>query len=254
MTTPDQPPPADTAHRREPRRRRLRRLLAIPIATCLCCAALVVQAPVAGAALPAVSNYTPQIGLLPFAGDVYTFSSNGTLMPISPVSTPASAPLDNLAGNPLNLTWGQFSSATANAAAWNVTYNRTTYTQFLISMNGLVPNGVYSVFYRTFGPDSNNALCPNVEPSLALTAAFPQFQKPDSSSFIASGSGKALFFASVPQNLLAATQLQESVIYHFNGQTYGPVAHEGEAASQGQTPCRSSYGLDAMRQFFIIYK
>jgi hypothetical protein len=124
-------------------------------------------------------------------------------------------------------------------------------------MSGLVPNGVYSLFYRTFGPDSNNAFCPNVEPQVALTAAFPRLQKPDSSSFRADRSGRALFFASVAQNLLAAQQLQEDVIYHFNGQTYGPVANQAESngpvASEGGL-CRSSYGIDAMRQFLIIQK
>ena len=58
-------------------------------------------------------------------------------------------------------------------------------------------------------------------------------------------------------NLLAAAQLQVNVIYHFNGQTYGPVANEAEAqgpaASLGGL-CGSSYGIDAMRQFIIIQK
>ena len=157
----------------------------------------------------------------------------------------------------MKLTWGQFSSATAKSYAWTVTNHGTTYTDFVIGMGGLVPSGVYSLFYRTFGPNSNNAFCPNVEPSVALTAAFPQFQKPDPDSFIASASGTALFFASVAQNLLAATQLQISVIYHFNGQTYGPVANyaesQGPVASQGGL-CRSSYGIDAMRQFLIFQK
>jgi hypothetical protein len=166
--------------------------------------------------------------------DVHTISANGTLIPILPLSTPLSAPLYNLAGNALNLTSGQFSSATARSYAWTVTHNGTTYTQFSITMSGLVPSGVYSLFYRTFGPDSNNALCPNVDPTVALTAAFPQFQKPDPDSFTASSSGKGLFFASVPQDLLAAQQLQVSVIYHFNGQTYGPVANQAE--SRGPDP------------------
>jgi hypothetical protein len=250
MSSPEIPPTIKGASFMPRRRHHSPRLRVILIATAVACTALVVQAPVASAALPVVSNYTPQIGIVPFAGDVFTFSSSGTLMPVEPASTPASAPLYNKAGNPLNVTWGQFSSATANSAAWDVTYNGTTYTQFLIGLSGLVPNGVYSLFYRTFGPDSNNAVCPNVEPSLALTAAFPQLQKPDSSSFVASNSGKGLFFASVPRDLLAATQLQVSVIYDFNGQTYGPVANYGET----QSPCYSSYGFDAMRQLFVIYK
>ena len=171
----------------------------------------------------------------------------GILIPVDPSSTPASAPLFNLGGQPLNLTWGQFSSGTAKSVTWTETYRGSTYTQFLIWMSGLVPNGVYSLFYRT--PNSENAVCPNVEPSVALTAAFPQFQKPDPDSFVANASGEALFFASVPEPLLAAQELIISVIYHFDGKTYGPVANAGEADG-----CRSSYGIDALRQFLIIYK
>ncbi|MBV8220625.1 MAG: hypothetical protein JO325_19330, partial [Solirubrobacterales bacterium] len=150
------------------------------------------QASVAGAATT-FTTPTPNIGIIPFSGDVYTTSANGTLIPVFPLSTPLSAPLYNLAGNALPVTWGQFSSATAKSYAWTITHNATTYTQFLISFSSLVPNGVYSLFYRTFQPDSNNALCPNVEPTVALTAALPQFQKPDSSSFVTSGSGKWVF-------------------------------------------------------------
>jgi hypothetical protein len=240
----------------ERRERRSGRLLAASIATAVASLALVAQPPVAGAALPA-SNLTRQVGLLPFTGDVFTISSLGNLIPVSLSSTAASAPLFNLAGDPLNLTFGQWTSATAASYAWTVTFRGTTYTRFLIWMRGLVSNGVYSLFYRTFGPDSNNAFCPNVEPQVALTAAFPRLQNPDSDSFRATKSGTALFFASVAQNLLAAQQLQEDVIYHFNGQTYGPVANQAESngpvASNGGL-CRSSYGIDAMRQFLIIQK
>jgi hypothetical protein len=238
------------------RRSYSRRLAATLIAIALASIALIVQTPVAGASI-AFTAPMPNVGIIPFAGDVYQSSSNGTLIPVDPSSTPASTPLYNLGGNALNLTWGQFSSATAKSYAWTVTHDGTTQTFFLIGMSGLVPSGVYSLFYRTFAPDSNNALCPNVEPQVALTAAFPQFQKPDPDSFIANGSGKALFFASVPQDLLAATQLQESVIYHFDGKTYGPVANsaesQGPVASNGGL-CRSSYGIDAMRQLLIIQK
>jgi len=231
-------------------------MIATVIATAAACTAFVVQAPVAGAS-NTFTTPTPNVGIIPFTGDVYTLDPEGNLIPVAITSTPASAPLYNLAGDPLNLTWGQFSSATAKSYAWTVTNNVTTYTDLLIGMSGLVPNGVYSLFYRTFSPDSNNAFCPDVEPSVALTAAFPRFQKPDRNSFIASGSGKALFFASVAQNLLAAQQLQVSVIYHFDGKTYGPVANfaesQGPVAGNGGL-CRSSYGIDAMRQFLIIQK
>lgn len=235
---------------------RPRRALLATIATSLAVIGLVVQTPVAGASI-SVSQPTPNIGIIPLPADVFTPSANGTLIPIFPLSTPLSAPPFNLAGNALNLTWGQWSSATARSYAWTATHNGTTFTQFLIGLSGLVPNGVYSLFYRTFGPDSNNALCPNVEPTVALTAAFPQLQKPDPNSFTATSSGKGLFFASVPEDLLAAQQLQVSVIYHFNGQTYRPVANYGESqgpvASDGGL-CRSSYRIDAMRQLLIIQK
>jgi hypothetical protein len=237
-------------------RHRSRHLLAVLIATGLASIVLVVRAPVAGAS-NTFTTPTLNVGIIPFTGDVYAVDPEGNLIPVALTTTPLSAPLYNLAGDPLNLTWGQFSSATAKSYAWTATYNGTTYTDFLIGMSGLVPNGVYSLFYRTFGPDSNNTLCPNVEPTVALTAAFPRLENPDPDSFIASGSGKGLFIATVAQNLLAAQQLQVDVIYHFNGQTYGPVANQAEAngpvASNGGL-CRSSYGIDAMRQFLIIQK
>jgi hypothetical protein len=90
---------------------------------------------------------------------------------------------------------------------------------------------------------------------MALTCAFPRLQKPDADSFIASSSGTALFIGRVAGNLLAATQLLINVIYHFNGQTYGPVANEFEAQGPVTSPgglCRSSYGIDAMRLSIII--
>jgi hypothetical protein len=231
------------------------RALLATIATSLAAIGLAVPVPAASAA----TTFTPptaNVGIIPLPADVFTLSANGTLIPVLPLSTPLSAPLFNLAGNALNLTWGQWSSASAKSYAWTVTRNGTTSTQFLITMSGLVPNGVYSLFYRTFGPDSTNALCPNIEPAVALTAAFPQFQTPDADSFTATNSGKGLFFASVPEDLLAAQQLQIQVIYHFNGQTYEPVTNQ--AASRGPDPntglCRSSYGDDAMRQLLIIQK
>jgi hypothetical protein len=256
MTIPTIRDPSDRADQEPHGRHRLRRALAIPIAVGLACVALVVQAPAAGAAV-SFTVPTPDVGIIPFSGDVFFQNQMGALIPVDPASTPASAQLFNLAGNPLNLTWAEFSSAMAKSDAWEVTYEGTTYTEVLIAMSGLVPNGVYSLFYRTLNPDSNNAFCPNVEPSVALSAAFPQFQKPDASSFVASSAGKALFFASVPQDLLAAQSLEVSVIYHFDGKTYGPVANEAESqgpvASQGGL-CRSSYGIDAMRQLLIIQK
>jgi hypothetical protein len=239
---------------KRPERRRLRSALLTCLALGLVVIGLVVQTPAAGAS-SSFPSLTPDVAIVPFANDVFWFT-NDALSVVDPASTPASAPLFSEEGNPLNQTWGQFSSATAKSYAWTTTRSGTTDTYFLIGMSGLIPNGVYSLFYRTFGPDSNNAICPNVEPSVALTAAFPQFQKPDADSFVANGSGKALFLGRVAQDLLAATQLQVSVIYHFDGKTYGPVANQAESQGPGGpgVPCQSSYGIDAMRQLVIIQK
>lgn len=254
MSPKDNEPQSNRENTSTPGRRSRRALLAT-IATSLAVICLAAPAPAASASTT-FTQPTTNVGIIPLPADVYTISANGTLIPILPLSTPLSAHLFNLAGNALNLTWGQWSSATAKSYAWTVTHNETTHTQFLIGLSGLVPNGVYSLFYRTFQPDSNNAFCPNVEPTVALTAAFTQIQKPDANSFTASSSGKGLFFASVPQDLLAAQQLQVLVVYHFDGNTYGPVANQAE--SQGPDPttglCRSSYEDDAMRQLLIIQK
>ncbi len=242
------------ASSRSRERRRSHRLIAMVIATVLAGLALAVQAPVAGAS-SSFPSLTPDVAVVPFANDVFWFT-NGALTVVDPASTPASAPLFNLEGNPLHLTWGQFSSATTQSVALTVTRRGIDYTDVGIVMRGLIPNGVYSLFYRTFNPDSNNAACPNVEPTVALTAAFPQFQKPDADSFLASSSGRAFFLASVAGRLLDAAQFQIAVIYHFDGKTYGPVANQAE--SQGVPGpgemCQSSYGIDAMRQLVIVQK
>jgi hypothetical protein len=232
---------------------RLARTIAVVV---VCLGALALFAPAAGASTT-ITTPVKDTGVINFPGDVYTLNYEGALIPADPTSTAASAPLYNLAGNALNLTWGQWSSATATSYGWTITRDGTTSTDFVIGMSGLVPNGVYSLFYRTFSPDSNNAICPNVEPSIALTSAFPELQRPDPDSFVASSSGRALFIASVAQNLLAAQNLTISVIYHFNAQTYGPVANAAEAAgpvASNNGLCRSSYGVDAMRQLLIIQK
>ena len=232
-----------------PRRLRLHGVVIALIAAALAAFALVVQAPIAGA-----SNFgsqpTSAAGILPFPGDVYTLGSNGSLIAVDPSTTPASAPLFNLGGQPLNLTWGQFSSATASSRARTVAIGGAGYTQVRISLSGLIPGGVYSLFYRTFGPDSVNPVCGPVDGLVALTARHPQRQKPDSDSFVADSLGKAKFSARVAGRLLDAQNLLVDVIYHFDGNVYGPVPTRGEAGNN----CRPSFGIDAMRQFLIVYK
>jgi hypothetical protein len=227
--------------------RGLRALLAVLMATSLASVVLGMAAPLAVAS-NSVSTASADVGLVPFTGDVYTVDSEDNLIPVTITSTPLSAPLYNVAGDPLNLTWGQWSSATATSLAKTVTHKATESTAFRIKLAKLIPNGVYSLFYRTFGPDSSNPICPTTEPLVALTARHPQRQKPDPDSFVASSSGTATFHALVPGALLDAAQLQIDVIYHFDGHTYGPVPNAGEANNN----CHSSFGIDAMRQFIII--
>ncbi len=229
-----------------PRKRERRpphRIVAKLIVAFLATGAFVVQAPVAAAA------DAPNVGVLPFAGDVFTVGSNDSLIAVDPSATPLSAPLFNLAGGPLNLTWGQFSSASATSLA----KAQGDYTAFKITLSGLTPNGVYSLFYRTFTPDSANPICGATgdhDPLVALTARHPDRQQPDADSFVADSSGAAQFDARVAGRLLDAQQLQIVVIYHFDGQTYGPVPTRSEATNN----CLSSFGIDAMRQLLIVQK
>jgi hypothetical protein len=189
----------------------------------------------------------------PFARDVFIVSGVGVLIPVDPTSTPPEAALFSATGAPLGLTWGQFSGATATAKAKVSDHRTGTRTDVHIQLRGLIPHGVYSLFYTTFGPDSENPLCPGVERSLALTSA-DAGQRPDAASFIADAHGKAEFHARVPGDLLAADILSYTVIYHADGQTYGALANRAESESQGEPACRSSYGADAIRQLLILQK
>jgi hypothetical protein len=168
-------------------------------------------------------------------------------------STAPDARLFNVAGVPLELTWGQFGAATATAAAKQVGGKKDPQTTVRLTLAGLVPGGVYSLFYLTIGPDSENPLCPGVERSLPLTAAHPRATQPDAASFYADAEGRATFRGLVPGALLDAQQLFYTVIYHFNGQSYGNLPNAGEFLTQGAN-CHSSFGDDAMRQLLVAQK
>jgi hypothetical protein len=120
-------------------------------------------------------------------------------------------------------------------------------------LSGLIPGGVYSVFYGTFGPDSEHPLCQGVERTLPLTAFRPEGQEPDPSSFVADASGKARYHGRVEGALLEADQLFFSLVYHFDGRAYDPFPNRAEFFTQGEE-CRSSYGEDAMRHLLILQK
>jgi hypothetical protein len=168
-------------------------------------------------------------------------------------STPPDARLFNVAGVGLDLTWGQFGAARASATARQFGSSGAPQTDVRVELAGLVPGGLYSLFYLTLGPDSENPLCPGVERSLPLTAFHPGEAQPDAASFYADPEGGASFRARVPGALLDAQQLIYTVVYHFNGQSYGELPNAGEFLTQGEN-CRSSFGEDAMRQLFVFQK
>jgi hypothetical protein len=158
------------------------------------------------------------------------------------------APLFNVAGVSLELTWGDWQSAGATSSAKVV---GGPHTDIRIELSGLVPGGIYSVFYGTLGPDSENPLCPGVERTLAVPWKKTSQPGPDASSFVASPDGTATYRGKVDGDLLAAQQLFFTIIYHFNDLTYHPLPNAGEFLTQGEN-CHSSFGEDAMRQLFIL--
>jgi hypothetical protein len=181
--------------------------------------------------------------------DVYVIIGSTLRHPDADTSPEAN--LFNVAGAGLGLTWGQFSGATGTAVAHQVGGSSSPRTDLRLTLQGLVPNGVYSLFYFTFGPDSGNPLCPGVERDLPLWAFHPDAGQPDAASFVADATGAATFHARVDGALLSAQVLGYHAIYHFDGQTYGSLPNRGEFVTQGPD-CRSSFGDDAMRQIAII--
>jgi hypothetical protein len=162
--------------------------------------------------------------------------------------TAQDAPLFNVAGVGLELTWGEWQAAGASASAHVIGGPRT---DIRIELSGLVPGGLYSVFYGTLFPDSENPLCPNVERTFGLPAKKADLPGPDASSFIAKSDGTASFRGVADGDLLAPQQLFYTIIYHFDGMAYHPLPNRGEFLTQGSN-CRSSFGEDAMRQLIIF--
>jgi len=203
--------------------------------------------------LPMPSRAAPDHpdGLEIFTRDVFVIVGSTLRNPTD--TTAPDAPLFNVAGVNLGITWGQWKAASANSTAHVQGGANHPRTDVRIQLSGLVPGGVYSIFYVTILPDSENPLCPGVERGLPLTAFKPDRQSPDASSFVVDGNGQAQFRGLVEGDLLSATQLILEVIYHWDGQTYGTLPNHGEFNTQGPG-CRSSYGEDAMRQLLILQK
>lgn len=168
-------------------------------------------------------------------------------------TTAPSAKLFNEGAVNLGFTWGAFAGASATAGARRVTVNGHAYTDVKLTLTGLRPDGVYSLFYLTIGPDSENPLCPGVERALPLKGVHPHAQRPDFASFVAGHDGTAAYHGLVRGNLLKAGELYYDLIFHSDGKTWGWLPNHGEFITQGPS-CRSSYGDDAMRQLIIAQK
>jgi len=167
------------------------------------------------------------------------------------IDTPSSDELYNVAGLNLGVTWGQWQGARATSRVSQTGGTSSPRSRVRIDLTGLVPGGVYSIFYATIGPDTVNPKCPGVERMLPLNATRPAATAPDASSFIADPTGATRFRATVAASLLEADQLFFTVIYHADGMTYGDLPNRGEFLTQGPE-CRSSFGHDAMRQLLIL--
>jgi hypothetical protein len=210
------------------------------------------------AAIATVTFVTPASAAGPDVADAVevferdVFEIVGSTLRNPTAATDPSAPLYSNSGVWLDRTWGQWSAAAAGSVVKS-TGGRMARTDVLLGFTGLVPNGVYSVFWGTLQPDSENPLCPGVERTLALAGTDPA-QAPDASSFVAAGDGTAAFRGRLDGALLdSAAQVFFSLVYHFDGKTYGPLPNAGEFQTQGAT-CRSSFGEDAMRHLLILQK
>ena len=161
--------------------------------------------------------------------------------------TDPSAPLFTNSGVGLDLTWGQWSAATATSRASSTRAR----TDVRLSLAGLVPGGLYSVYWGTLGPDSEQPLCPGVERTLPLDAAGSTAKAPAPNAFVADATGAAEYHGRTAGDLFEASQVYFSVVYQAFGQTSYPVPNRGELLTQGEN-CRSSFGEDAMRQLLVL--
>jgi hypothetical protein len=183
-----------------------------------------------------------------FTRDVFEIVGSSLRNPTAETAT--DAPLYSLAGLNLGVTWGEWRRATATSRAHCVAGGERTDVR--VRLSGLIPGGVYSLFYATIEPDTENPLCPGVERTLPLASKDPD-QQPDLASFVADENGEADFQGRADSCLFDAVQVFLSLIYHADGQTYGSLPNRGEFLTQG-AECRSSFGHDAMRQVLVLQK
>lgn len=168
-------------------------------------------------------------------------------------ATDPSAPLFTNSGVAMDLTWGQWSAATAASRASVIGGPNQPRTDIRLSLAGLVPGGLYSVYWGTLGPDSEHPLCPGVERTLPLDGAGATAKAPAPNAFVVDATGTVDFHGRVEADLLDASQVFVTVVYHLFGETSYPFPNRGELLTQGEN-CRSSFGEDSMRQLLVLQK
>ncbi len=173
-----------------------------------------------------------------------------TLRPASD-ATDAGAALFNTSGVSLGTTWGEWRAATASSEASVIGGPKRPRTDLRLALAGLVPGGLYSVFWGTLGPDSEHPLCPGVERTQPLDAVGSPAKAPAPNAFVADAAGVATFHGRTDGDLFDAAQVFFTVVYHFSGSTAYPFPNRGEYLTHEGT-CRSSFGDDAMRQLLIL--
>jgi hypothetical protein len=180
---------------------------------------LLAIAVLAGASAAIAAAPDRQDALQAFDRDVYVIVGASLRNPTA--DTPGDARLFSVVGAALPATWGEWQGASARSQVRTQPGNGGPSTDVRLTLSGLIPGGVYSVFYGTLGPDSEHPLCPGVD------------------------------HGRVEGALLEADQVFFSVVYHFDGRTSHPFPNRGELFTQGGE-CRASYGEDAMRQLLIL--
>ena len=208
--------------------------------------ALVPFAPAAHAAPP-----DPADAVEVYERDVFVIVGSTLRNPTA--ATDPSAPLFTNAGVAMDRTWGEWSAATATSRASVIGGPNHPRTDIRLSLTGLVPGGLYSVYWGTLGPDSEQPLCPRVERTLPLDGAASTAKAPAPNAFVVDASGTVDFHGRVDGDLLDATQVFVTVVYHLFGQTSYPFPNLGEYLTQGET-CRSSFGEDSMRHLIVLQK
>ena len=181
--------------------------------------------------------------------DVFVIVGSTLRMPTA--ETDPSAPLFTNTGIAMEMTWGEWSAATATSRASVVGGPNNPRTDARLSLTGLVPGGLYSVYWGTLGPDSEQPLCPGVERTLPLDRVGSTGKAPAPNAFVAGGDGTAEFHGRTAGDLFDATQVFFTVVYHFYPETSYPFPNRGELLTQGEN-CRSSFGEDSMRHLIVL--